>query len=60
VDLMASPNAYAMITTPLSFELNDALGSAEEVILYTGADPKETLDAIQAEFEPRFKEVMGQ
>ncbi|HRJ58380.1 MAG TPA: extracellular solute-binding protein [Anaerolineales bacterium] len=60
VDLMASPNAYAMITTPISFELNDALGAAEEEILLTGADPKETLDAIQAEFEPKFKEAMGQ
>lgn len=60
VDLMASPNAYAMITTPISFELNDALGAAEEAILLTGADPKETLDAIQAEFEPKFKEAMGQ
>ena len=59
VDLMASPNAYPMITTPLSFELNDALGSAEEAILYTGADPKTTLDAVQAEFEPKFKEIMG-
>lgn len=60
VDLMASENAYAMLTTPISFELNDALGSAEEAILYTGADPKETLDAVQAEFEPKFKEAMGQ
>ncbi|GJQ35615.1 MAG: sugar ABC transporter substrate-binding protein [Anaerolineaceae bacterium] len=60
VDLMASPNAYAMITTPISFELNDALAGAEEAILYTGADPKETLDAIQTEFEPKFKELMGQ
>lgn len=60
VDLMASPNAYAMITTPISFELNDALGAAEESILLTGADPKQTLDAIQTEFEPKFKEAMGQ
>lgn len=60
VDLMASPNAFAVITTPLSLELNDALGSAEEAILYTGADPKTTLDAVQAEFEPKFKEAMGQ
>ncbi|MBM4427197.1 MAG: extracellular solute-binding protein [Chloroflexi bacterium] len=60
VDLMASPNAYAVITTPISFEMNDALGAAEEAILLTGADPKETLDAVQAEFEPKFKEAMGQ
>ena len=60
VALMESPNAYAVLTTPISFELNDALGSAEEAILYTGANPKETLDAVQAEFEPKFKEAMGQ
>lgn len=60
IDLMASPNAYAVITTPISFELNDALGSAEEAILYTGADPKTTLDAVQAEFEPKLKEALGQ
>jgi multiple sugar transport system substrate-binding protein len=60
VDLMSSPNAYSVLTTPISFELNDALGSAEETILYTGADPKGTLDAVQAEFEPKLKEAMGQ
>jgi multiple sugar transport system substrate-binding protein len=59
VDLMNSPNAYAVITTPLSFELNDALAAAEEAILYTGADPQATLDAVQAEFEPKFNEMMG-
>ncbi len=59
VDLMSSPNAYAVITSPLSLELNDALGSAEEAILYTGVDPKATLDAVQAEFEPKFNEMMG-
>jgi multiple sugar transport system substrate-binding protein len=58
VDLMSSKNAFAVLTTPLSFELNDALGSAEEEILLTGADPKELLDAIQAEFEPKLIEAM--
>ena len=45
-------------TIELSFELNDALGSAEEEILLTGADPKGLLDAIQAEFEPKLIEAM--
>ena len=58
VDLMSSENAFAVLTTPLSFELNDALGSAEEEIMLTGADPKGLLDAIQAEFEPKFIEAM--
>ncbi|MBL8101466.1 MAG: extracellular solute-binding protein [Anaerolineales bacterium] len=58
VDLMSSPNAYAVLTTPISLELNDAMGTAEERILLTGTDPKTELDAIQAEFEPKFKEAM--
>ncbi len=58
VDLMSSENAFAVLTTPLSFEINDALGSAEEKILLTGADPKELLDAIQAEFEPKLIEAI--
>ena len=59
VDLMASPNAYAVITTPLSLELNDAMSAAEEEILHIGADAKEKLDALQVEMEPKFKEMMG-
>ena len=57
VDLMSSPNAYAALTSPLSLELNDAMGAAEERILLTGTDPKTELDAIQAEFEPKFDEM---
>ena len=56
VDLMASDNAFAVITTPISLELNDALGTAEEEILHAGGDPKTLLDAIQADFEGK----MGQ
>ncbi len=59
VELMASPNAFAIITSPISLELNDALGAAEERILLKGADPKTELDAIQAEFEPKLKEALG-
>jgi multiple sugar transport system substrate-binding protein len=58
VDLMSSPNAFAAITTPLSLELNDAMAGAEDRILLTGTDPKTELDAIQAEFEPKFDEIM--
>jgi hypothetical protein len=58
VDLMSSENAFAVLTTPISFELNNALSSAEEKILLTGADPKGLLDAVQAEFEPKLVEAM--
>jgi multiple sugar transport system substrate-binding protein len=60
VDLMSSPNASPALTTPISFELNEAMDAAQERILQTGTDPKTELDAIQAEFEPKFKEAMGQ
>lgn len=58
VDLMSSKNAYAVITTPIQFELNEAMGTAEEEILLTGADPKATLDKLQAEFEPKLAETL--
>ncbi len=59
VDLMASENAFAILTSPISLELNEALGLAEEEILHAGADPKPKLDQIQADFEPKFKEALG-
>jgi len=58
IDLMSSKNAFAVLSTPISLELNDAMGAAEEQILLAGADPKKQLDAIQAEFEPKFIEAM--
>jgi multiple sugar transport system substrate-binding protein len=58
VDLMSSSNAFAVLTTPISFELNDARDAAEEQVLLTGADPKELLDAIQTEFEPKLIESL--
>jgi ABC-type glycerol-3-phosphate transport system substrate-binding protein len=57
IDLMSGKNAYPLITTPISFELNEALGSGEEEILLTGADPKTVLDKIQADFEPKLEEA---
>jgi multiple sugar transport system substrate-binding protein len=51
VALMSSANAYAVVTTPISLELNDALGTMEEEVLHTGADPKPILEQIQMEFE---------
>jgi len=58
VDLMNSSNASAVITTPISLELNDAMGSAEEKILLTGADPQTELDALQSEFESKLVESL--
>lgn len=55
VDLAASPNIVPLVTTTISLEINDAFGTASEEILHTGADPKSTLDKIQAEFEGKLK-----
>jgi multiple sugar transport system substrate-binding protein len=60
VDLMSSQNAFAILTTPISLELNDALGTTEEQILHAGGDPKALLDQVQADFAPKFQEAMGQ
>jgi len=58
VDLMASPNAKAMITTPISLELNDALGTVEEQVLHTGADPEPLLNEVQQKFAPMLEEAL--
>ena len=58
LDMMFTKNAYAYITTPLSLELSDAMGQAEERILHTGTDPKTELDAVQAEFESKLKDAL--
>lgn len=59
VDLMASPNAFAVITTPISLELNDALGTMEEEVLHAGADPEPKLEEIQQEFEIKLTDALN-
>jgi len=58
MDLMASPNASYIITTPISLEFNDAFGTAYERIVHNGEDPKTVLDELQAEFEPKLQEAL--
>ena len=58
VDLIASPNAKHITTTPISLEFNDAWALVEEQTLHTGADPKPLLDQLQAEFEPKLAEAL--
>lgn len=58
LDLMNSPNAKWIVTTPISLEFNDALGQVEEQVLHTGADPVPLLDALQAEFAPKLEEAL--
>ena len=56
VDLAKSPNVVPLITTVHSLEVNDAFGTASEEILHTGADPKTTLDKLQAELGKLFND----
>lgn len=58
LDLMSSPNAYPMITSLISLELNDAYSLVEEQVLHAGADPKPLLDQLQAEFAPKLEEAL--
>ena len=57
-DLMASPNAKFIVTTPISLEFNDAWSLMEEKVLHTGADPKPLLDELQAEFEVKLADAL--
>ncbi len=58
MDLMASPNAAYVITTPITLEFNTAYGTVEEQVLHTGADPKPLLDALQTEFEAKLADAL--
>jgi hypothetical protein len=58
MDLMASPNATFMITTPITMEFMTSFGTVEEEVLHTGADPKPLLDALQAEFEVKLADAL--
>ncbi|MFZ5912194.1 MAG: extracellular solute-binding protein [Chloroflexota bacterium] len=57
-DLMASPNATYIITTPITLELTEAYGLVFEQAVHTGMDPIPLLDELQAEFEPKLQEVL--
>jgi multiple sugar transport system substrate-binding protein len=59
LDLMASPNAKWMISTPISLEFNDAYSQVEQQVLHTGADPKPLLDQLQADFEVKLQQALA-
>jgi multiple sugar transport system substrate-binding protein len=49
VDLMAHPSAQPAVTTPISPELNEALGHVEEEVLHKGNDPVPLLNEALAD-----------
>jgi multiple sugar transport system substrate-binding protein len=59
MDLMAHPNAKPAVTTPVSSELNEALGQVEVEVLHKGGDPAPLLNEVQAEFAPKLKEGLS-
>jgi multiple sugar transport system substrate-binding protein len=59
MDLLAHPNANSVVTTPISPELNEALGQVEEKVLHKGSDPAPLLDEVQVEFASRVEEALG-
>jgi multiple sugar transport system substrate-binding protein len=59
VDLMVHPNAKHTVTTPISLDLNEALGQVEEELLHQGGDPLPLLNELQAEFASKLKETLS-
>jgi ABC-type glycerol-3-phosphate transport system substrate-binding protein len=59
IDLMAHPNAKTVVTTPISAQLNQALGAIEEELLYEENDPVSLLKEVQAEFAPKLREALA-
>ncbi|HND47467.1 MAG TPA: extracellular solute-binding protein [Anaerolineales bacterium] len=57
-DLISSPNAKIIVTTPISLEFNDAWGLVIEQVLHAGMDPKPILDDLQAEFEVKLADAL--
>jgi multiple sugar transport system substrate-binding protein len=60
VDLMAHANARPSRTTPISAELNEALGDAEADLLQGGGDPVLLLNEIQAELSTEWMAVLSE
>ena len=58
MDLMSSPNASHIVTTPISLEFNDAYATVFEQVVHTGADPEPLLDKLQEEFAPKLEEAL--
>jgi len=57
-DLMSSPNATYVITTPISLEFNSAFGTLYEQVVHNGQDPKPLLDALQTEYEEKLQAAL--
>jgi ABC-type glycerol-3-phosphate transport system substrate-binding protein len=59
VDLMTHPNAEPAVTTPISPELNEALGQVEAKLLYKGGDLMPLLNEVQAKLAAKLKEALS-
>ena len=58
LDLIANKNATYIISTPISQQVNDELGTMEEQWLRAGGDPQALLDAAQAKYEPLLQDAL--
>jgi hypothetical protein len=59
MDMLAHPNARPAVTTPISLEINEALGQVEEELLHQGGDPVPLLNEVQAELAARLQETLN-
>ncbi len=59
LDLLAHTNAKHTVTTPISLELNEALGQVEEELLHKGGDPVQLLKELQAAIAPKLEGTLS-
>ena len=57
-DLMSSPNATYIITTPVTLEYTNAFSLVYEQVVHNGMDPKPLLDQLQTEFEAKLQAAL--
>jgi multiple sugar transport system substrate-binding protein len=59
MDLLADPNAQPAVTTPIGWEMNEALGQVEEELLHRDGDPVLLLNEVQAELAAKLQETLS-
>lgn len=58
IDEMANPATTYVVTSPISQELNNDLGTVDEKVLHNCEDPKPLLDELQAKYAPLLAESL--
>jgi hypothetical protein len=59
MNLMSDPNAKNYIVNPINAELETELGTIEEKVLHTGADPEPLLKEAQDKLQPQLDAALS-